>query len=125
MPYDVTIQPFDDHIRACVSGTRVPGQAVANADLVGKNLVELCREKRINKVLLVLDLSGRLSAVDAYEIVSSSEQYGWSREIKLAFVDLNSESLEDSYFTETVAVNRAFPMRVFDNEEDALHWLLN
>jgi hypothetical protein len=125
MPYDATIETLENHIRAYVTGTRVPGQAVTDADVVGEELVKLCRETDINKVLLVIDLAGRLSAIDAYEIVSSSEQYGWSRKIKLAFVDLNAESLEDSYFTETVAVNRAFPMSVFDNEEEALDWLLD
>jgi hypothetical protein len=125
MPYDATIQTFDDYIRADVTGTRVPGQVVADADVVGEELVSLCRETGIKKVLLVIELTGRLSAVDAYEIVSSSEQYGWSREFRLAFVNLNAESLEDSYFTETVAVNRAYSMNVFDNEEEAKAWLLD
>jgi len=125
MPYDATIQTFENHVRAHVTGARVPGQAVADADIVGEELVTLCREKGINKILLVIELAGRLSAIDAYEIVSSSEQYGWSREFKLAFVDLNAESLEDSYFTETVAVNRAYSMSVFDDEEEAKVWLLD
>jgi hypothetical protein len=125
MPYDATIQTFDDYIRADVTGTRVPGQVVADADVVGEELVSLCPETGSKKVLLVIELTGRLSAVDAYEIVSSSEQYGWSREFRLAFVNLNAESLEDSYFTETVAVNRAYSMNVFDNEEEAKAWLLD
>ena len=125
MPYDATIQTFDDYIRADVTGTRVPGQVVADADVVGEELVSLCRETGIKKVLLVIELTGRLSAVDAYEIVSSSEQYGWSREFRLAFVNLNAETLEDSYFTETVVVNRAYSMNVFDNEEEAKAWLLD
>ena len=125
MPYDATIHTFDDYIRADVTGTRIPGQAVADADVVGEELVRLCRETGIKKVLLVIELTGRLSSVDAYEIVSSSEEYGWSREFKLAFVNLNAESLEDSYFTETVAVNRAYSMNVFDNEEEAKDWLLD
>ena len=124
MPYEAKIEAFSDHIRAEVSGTRVPGEAVADAGLVGQKVVDLCREKGIHKVLLAINLAGRLSAIDAYEIVSDSEQYGWSRELKTALVDLNAESLEDSFFTETVAVNRAFPMGVFDNEEEAKDWLL-
>ena len=125
MPYDATIHTFDDYIRADVTGTRIPGQAVADADVVGEELVRLCRETGIKKVLLVIELTGRLSSVDAYEIVSSSEEYGWSREFKLAFVNLNADSLEDSYFTETVAVNRAYSMNVFDNEDEAKDWLLD
>jgi len=124
MPYDATIETFENHIRAYVTGTRVPGQAVTDADVVGEKLVELCRETDITRVLLVLDLAGRLSVTDAYEIVASSEQYGWSREFKVAFANLNAESLEDTYFTETVAVNRAYQMSVFDNEAEALDWLL-
>lgn len=125
MPYETEIEVFPDYIRAEVSGTRAPGDSVVNADIVGQELVRLCREKGIEKVLLVLDLSGRLSVTDAYDIVANSEQYGWSRHMKLAFVDLNADSLEDSQFIETVALNRAFPISVFDNEEEARDWLLD
>jgi len=124
MPYDAEIRTFEDYIRAQVTGTRLPGRAVADADVVGEKIVELCRETGIRNVLVVLDLAGRLSAIDAYEMVSSAEQYGWSRDFRLAFVDLNAESLQDVYFTETVAVNRAFSVSVFDNEEEAKNWLL-
>jgi hypothetical protein len=124
MPYQANIEALPNHIRAEVSGTRIPGEAVADASLVGQEIVRLCREKGIGRVLLVLNLSGRLSVTDAYDIVANSEQYGWSRQTKLAFVDLNRDSLKDSQFIETVAVNRAFPMAVFDNEEEARDWLL-
>jgi hypothetical protein len=124
VPYQSNIEAFPDYIRAEVSGVRVPGEAVADANLVGQEIVRLCRETGLDKVLLVLNLSGRLPVTDAYDIVANSEQYGWSRQMKLAFVDLNKDSLEDSQFIETVAVNRAFPMTVFDNEEDARDWLL-
>ena len=124
MPYQTNIETYPDYIRVEVSGTRLPGQAVADADVVGKKIVSLCRDKEIDKVLLVLNLSGRLSVTDAYDIVANSEEYGWSRQFKLAFVDLNTDSLQDSHFIETVALNRAFPINVFDNEEEARDWLL-
>ncbi len=123
--YQFEIHPNPDHIRVEVSGVRKPGQAVANANLVGEEITKVCRETGINQVLLLLNLSGRMSATDAYEIVTESGSYGWSRAFKLAFVDLNPESLPDSHFTETVAVNRAYRMKVFGNEADAKEWLLN
>ena len=74
--------------------------------------------------LLVLNLSGPLSPMDAFDIVSTSEEIGSQRQFRVAMVDQNTESAEDTHFTEIVAGNRAFPVRVFDNEQDALDWLL-
>ncbi len=77
----------------------------------------------ITDCLLVLNLKGPLSPMDSFDIVATSEEIGWQRHFRVAMVDCNTESAEDTHFTEVVASNRAFPVRVFDNEEDALAWL--
>jgi len=125
MSYDFDIQARQDHIRVEVSGDRTAGDAVADAGLVGRQIVEKFRDSKIDRVLLVLKLSGRASAIDVFKIITESEQYGWSHDIKLAFVDMNAESIDDVKFAETVAFNRAYRVRVFDNEIDARRWLLN
>lgn len=125
MSYQFEVHPNPDFIRVEVSGIRKPGEAAENAHAVGREITSVCRETGIDRILLVVDLSGRLSAIDAFEIVTRSQDYGWSHAFKLAFVDLNAESLADSRFTETVALNRAYRMQVFDNEDDAREWLLN
>ena len=125
MSYQVELQRCPDYIRAEVTGVRQPVQAVSDAHLVGRQIVAECRDTGIEKILLVLQLTGRMTALDAYEIVVDSQEYGWSRSFRLAYVDLNTDSCSDSLFTETVAVNRAFQLKVFDNEHDATEWLLN
>jgi hypothetical protein len=124
MPYTADIQAKQDHIRVEVSGDRSAGDAVANADQVGQQVVQECQTSGINQVLLIARLIGHASAIDIFEIVTGSEKYGWKHDIKLAFVDLNSESIDDVRFMETVAFNRAYRVRVFDNEADASQWLL-
>ncbi|MDH3351896.1 MAG: hypothetical protein OEM60_08185 [Gammaproteobacteria bacterium] len=124
MAYKAEIRTCPDHIRVDVSGHRKPGKAVRNAYEIGKQIIAESRKTDIDKVLLVSRLTGRLPALDAYKMVAGLEDVGWSRSTRLAFVDLNAESRADSLFTETVAVNRAYLMKVFDNENDARRWLL-
>lgn len=124
MPYTADIQTMQDHIRVDVSGDRSAGDAVGNADRVGKQVLKVCQTSGISQVLLVARLTGHASAIDIFEIVTGSEKYGWNHDIKLAFVDLNSESIDDVRFMETVAFNRAYRVRVFDNEAEASQWLL-
>lgn len=124
MPYEANIQAQQDHIRVEVSGDRSAGDAVRNAELVGRQVLKECQAKGINQVLLIARLTGHASAIDIFEMVTGSQKYGWNHDIKMAFVDLNSESIDDVRFMETVAFNRAYRVRVFDNEADASEWLL-
>lgn len=124
MSYKVDLRAEQDYIRAEVSGARILGDAATDAGRVGEQVVQACNEAGIRRVLLILNLSGRLSAIDSYEMVTNAPQYGWKHAFRLAMVDLNEESFDDVRFTETVAVNRSYEMKVFNNEQDALDWLL-
>ena len=125
MGYETHITEYQDYVRVQVCGERSPGHSVANADRVGKMIVEYCQDKGIDRILLVLELVGRLGPLDAIGIVTNSADYGFHHGFKLAFVDLNAESYRDSLFTETVAVNRSYSMKVFDKEQEAREWLLS
>jgi len=125
MTYEVKLQAHANHLEFRVFGDRLAGDAVTDADLVGQQVLEQCRAHEINNILLILELTGAVSAIDIYQIVTNSEQYGWRHDLKMALVDLNRDSLADSQFTETVAVNRAYRVRAFDNERDASEWLLS
>ena len=124
MGYETSITEYPDYVRVQVRGERSPGHSVANADRVGEMIVEYCQDKGIDRIMLVLELEGRLGPLDAVGIVTHAPNYGFHHGFRLAFVDLNAESYRDSLFTETVAVNRSYSMRVFDKEQDAREWLL-
>jgi len=124
MAYAINIELMQGYVRAHAKGERRLGDAELDASQAGQEIVQFCRDADVYKVLLVLELRGRLSAVDSYELVANSKNYGWTHEFKLAFVETNKESIEDVRFTETVAVNRAYAVKVFTDEEAAVDWLL-
>jgi hypothetical protein len=124
MPYDFTIHNKGDHIRAEISGKRIRNKEVEDMVRVLFHVTDFCRKEGISRILIISSLTGRIPAIAAYEIAQYTEKHGWNRSFKIADVDLNKESLEDSLFIETVAVNRGYRFRVFDNEKDAESWLL-
>lgn len=125
MPYQVDLQTIENYVRAHVTGERRYGDAAVEASEAGYQIVEYCRTVDIYRVLAILDLRGRLSAMDSLEIVSNSREYGWDYSYKLAFVDTNPDSIEDVRFTETVAANRAYSVKAFTDEAEAIDWLID
>ena len=125
MPYEIDIQLHDNYVRVHAKGERRYGDAAFEAGQAGRHIVEFCRNAEVYHVLVVLDLSGRLSAIDSYEIVDQSKEYGWDHNYKLAFVAMNEDSADDVKFTETIAVNRAYSVKQFTDEAKALEWLLS
>jgi len=124
LPYEVDIALRDNHVRVCVTGERRTGDAAFEAGQAGQHIVEFCRNSEVYRVLVILNLGGRLSAIDSYEIVDQSKEYGWDFNYRLAFVATNQDSADDVKFTETIAVNRAYSVKQFTDEAEALDWLL-
>ena len=124
MPYDFTIQDEQDYISVKVSGERTPGNEEVDAIDVWSNVAAACKEKQINRILVISSVTGRLPARAAHGIAYDPEKFGWSRRFKLAGVDLHEPSRQDCLFGEDVAVSAGYKVRVFDNEQDAKVWLL-
>ena len=51
--------------------------------------------------------------------------YRWENRWRPTTFHRNAAAIEDTHFTEIVAGNRTFPVRVFDDEDDAKDWLLS
>ena len=124
MPYDCNIENRGDHIRVEISGERVRGKEVDDIIRVLFEVIEFCRNTGISRILAISKLNGRIPTLTAFNITESLKKIGWEKNFKLANVIMDNESKEDSRFGETVALNRGFPYRVFDNEQDAKMWLL-
>lgn len=124
MPYKFCIEEQEDYIRVEVSGERIPGSEEEDAVRVWSCVAEVCEAKKIDRVLGIYKVTGRLPATAAHAIAFDPARFGWSRRFKLALVNLNEESRQDSLFLEDVAVSSGYQIRVFDNEEEGRTWLL-
>jgi hypothetical protein len=124
MPYDFNIDVKQDHIRVEVIGHRSKGKEFEDAVRVWSQEADVCREKEINRVLAISKVTGQLPTIAAYDIAEPPGSFGWSQRFKFAYVDLNEESRNENVFSETVAINRGYNVKLFDNEQDAKEWLL-
>jgi hypothetical protein len=124
MAYDYKIEDKQQYIRVEISGRRIPGKQLEEIIPIWSEAVQTCQEKNTLKLLAVLNLTGKVTTIDSYAVVQSADSFGWLREIQVAMVELNQEPEQNNLFTETVAVNRGYQLKVFRNEQDGLNWLL-
>ena len=124
MSYNVTFKENVDHLRVEISGTRTRGREVDDAIKVWSHVAEIGKAKNITHILAIIKITGFMPKIASYNIGDLAEKYGWSRSLKLAVVTKDEYSRKANLFTETVAVNRGFDVKIFDNEQDAETWLL-
>lgn len=124
MSYHIVMEIREDYLRVEVSGHRDPGDEVARSLESWRKVANICREHDIRAVLTILNLSGRLPILAAYNIGTSLSETGLPKSTRFAVVDMNEDSREGNLFSETVATNRGYVGRVFANEDAALAWLL-
>ena len=125
MSYICHISQHADYLRADVSGDWSPGNEKGDALDVWTQVAESYLKGRLNRVLAVWDVPGRLPTMAAFNLGSKIDALGVGRQFKLAIVHLKEDRLEDSKFAETVAVNRGYRIKVFGDEETAQNWLLS
>ena len=125
MAYDYKIEDRQQYIWVEISGARTPGKELEDIVPIWSEATHTCREKKNNKLLAVLKLTGKMSIIASYNVVKFADRIGWSRDLQVALVDLGEEPDQNNLFTETVAVNRGYQLKVFRNEQDALTWLIS
>ena len=117
----------DGFIRFEVSGEYTPGKEMDEVSAVWTRVTRESRERGIDRVLALWHVPAALPTVVGYDIGSRPvDLFGWDPACRLAAVhdDQREEAQELYRFIEDVAHNRGLPFRAFDNEEEALTWLL-
>lgn len=118
MEYHLKIQQKADYLHVIVTGRN----SKENVGHYIEDMLRECATRKCFRVLVEERLEGpRLGMLDVFEIVSK----GSARHSKLeamAYVDVNAKD-NTMHFAETVAVNRALPVRVFPTVADAEKWL--
>ena len=120
MSYKIKIVQKPAYLHAIVTGLN-------NKENVKRYLADVLRESKnrvCSQLLIEERLEGpRFGTINVFQIASegSSKAQGYFKAI--AYVDVNTEG-NLMRFAETVAVNRGFDVKVFDNEKEAEIWLL-
>lgn len=123
--YDLTFSREDGYVRVEVNGEAVPGREYKDAEQMLRTVAAYSRENEVNQILIVIRISGQLPDFAAFNIGNNPEKYGWRRQFKLACVFTFAERLQSNLFTESVARNRGYLVRLFNEESAAIPWLLD
>ncbi len=116
MPEEVTLDKSLNIIRVRSWGDATIADWNASRD----SIIALYRETGINKVVVdVTEQTSAPSTVDIFDFGSA-----WLPGVRVAIVTSDA-TREDQEFLENVAMNRARPMRTFDELDEALDWLEN
>ncbi|HYJ90984.1 MAG TPA: hypothetical protein VEV84_06740 [Pyrinomonadaceae bacterium] len=119
MTYEVNIEPKPGYIHVTVTGDNTKENVAAYLD----RILQECLARNCDKVLMEEHLVGtRLSLTDVFEVVSEGSRKALGALRALAYVDINAVD-DTMHFAETVAVNRAMPVRIFPTVEEAEAWI--
>lgn len=119
MSYQLTITEKPGYLHAVVTGANTKENVVGYLGEIHRE----CKARDCRRVLIEERLEGaRLDTMDVFQIAAegSSRAQGWFT--ALAYVDVNAKG-KLMKFAETVAFNRAMPVRVFASVGDAEKWL--
>jgi len=118
--YELTIEPKPGYLYVIVTGENTR----ENVARYMEEVVRECTLRQCFRVLVEERLHGpRLGTLDVFEMVSTGSTR-FLRTLKaMAYVDVNAHNQEMMQFAENVAVNRAFPVKVFPTVLAAERWL--
>ena len=120
MTYQLTIREQPGYLHAVVTGTN----SRENVTRYMEQIIRECTLRQCFRVLVEERLQGpRLGTLDVFELAATGSNR-FLRTLKaMAYVDVNATDAEMMRFAENVAVNRAFPVRVFATVAAAEKWL--
>jgi hypothetical protein len=89
-------------------------------------IADVCHETGKNRILAVFggEMQGAPPAIEVHSLASNWRNLGLPRDHKIALVDLNNATFPDTYFGSEIESLYGGNSVTFDNETDAIHWLL-
>jgi hypothetical protein len=119
MAYELTFHERPTWLHAIVTGPNTR----TNVELYLDQLFRECASRGCKRVLVEERLTGpRLPIHEIFDIISYGSQQAAGKFMAIAFVDVNSAG-DLMKFAETVAFNRAVPLRLFGTVAEAEAWL--
>lgn len=119
MSYTLTVTPKPAYLHFVVTGEN----SLENVTRYLADIQRECAARHCFRALIEERLVGpRLGVMDIFQIASDGSHRAQAPFKAIAYVDVNAEG-DLMKFAETVAVNRALPVRVFPSVAEAEHWL--
>jgi hypothetical protein len=119
MTYKRTISKKANYLHAIVTGQN----SLGNIKRYLHQLYHECKSVNCSRLLIEKRLEGpRLNALEVFETASEESRRSTGMLKAVAYVDINAEG-DLMKFAETVAVNRAVPMKIFSTLAEAEKWL--
>jgi hypothetical protein len=119
-PYSVAIESMGQYLLASASGRRTRQSVVA----LTMEIFRAALDAGLSKVLVdVTALEGRLGVLDSFLVVSDAFGVIRGRGVSQAAIVDRSMRPVRGWFLETVAVNRGYNIRVFEDRQAAAEWL--
>jgi hypothetical protein len=125
MGYTCKFEEFSDYLRVDVTGNWSTGKETKEGKELWTQAANHCNKINIYRVLAVIDIPGSLPVMAAYDIASDPDGLGFTRAVKVAVVYTYEERYKSNQFTENVAVNRGWAVKVFRDEREAKLWLFD
>ena len=118
-PYQVIIEEKPTYLHTKVVGPRTPENAIRYLEEV----YAACLRTGLSQVLLEMAFSGPSMGPSGILRVVSERSADGARLRKVAYVEASMDGQQRAKFAETVAINRAVNVRLFENVDEAVRWL--
>lgn len=123
MSHSYKLSHDDVLMRLEVTGTWTPGREAEEVGEIWLETTSRCNELGLSRVLAIIDIPGRMPTLAAWQLGSDPAAIGVDRSLRIAVVYRYRERFESNTFLETVARNRGFEVKIFEDDEVATEWL--
>ena len=121
MHNDFTVTFDGDYVRVLSNGEK----DLEHATNVWTEVVRTCEANNCYRVFGLANTTIPMEALDAYDHGRLFRDLGVDSKYRIAWVETNPEAVDITAFIETVLFNRGLPGKLFDDENEALAWLLS
>ena len=125
MAIELSYNLHTDYLEVRLKGTRSPQLEYEESQILWKRIFGLCMKYGHKKVLVQLDIRGRIPMRARIHYAFTMEEMGWQKQYKVAGVTLNDQVDNDVRIVERFANKVGYEVKVFSNKVVAMDWLLN
>ena len=121
MKTEIEVTFENDHVKIITSGEH----SIDTARKVWSKAVETCVAQNCYKILGISNSTIPVSTIDGYDHADLFRELGINHKYRIAWVEQNSNMVEEYRFVETVLQNRGLPGKLFKDIKEARNWLFN